>query len=200
MEWRARFFEESTVFSAICEAASLFADHETFPSPEEIDLALHARAGVRFVRKEPREKVLYDTRIVSEGVVPTRVGSWHDFLNALVWATFPRAKAALHRRQFELVVPHAPRRTKEQDALAMLDEGGVFCLRPDAEVVFGHAIYESIVMSWRTPRGAGLDLGEGRAGDVDVRAARAIDDRRRLRSPAELTRVALDPPGTVPTP
>ena len=42
MEWRARFFEESTVFSAICEAASLFADHETFPSPEEIDLALHA--------------------------------------------------------------------------------------------------------------------------------------------------------------
>ena len=202
MEWRAKFFEQSALFSPIRAAASLFADCGAFPSPEAIDVALHARAGVRFVRKQPRERVLYDTRIVSEGVVPTRAGSWHDFLNALVWATFPRAKAALHKRQFALVVPHAPRRTREQDALALIDEGGVFCVRPEVRLVFGHAIYESFVMGWRTPRGAGLDLGEGRAdeGEIDRRAAAAIADPRRLRSPAELSRAELGLPAIVPSP
>ena len=40
----------------------------------------------------------YDARIALERVVPTRARSWHDLLNALVWATFPRAKLALHAR------------------------------------------------------------------------------------------------------
>jgi len=64
--------------------------------------------------------------------VPTRPGSWHDLMNALVWATFPRAKRALHERQHRLVVPAAPaesaRRPRELDALALLDEGGVVVL------------------------------------------------------------------------
>jgi hypothetical protein len=99
--------------------------------------------------------------------------------NALVWATFPGAKLALHGRQhaiiatrlgFDLRLPGA--RTPEQDALAMFDEGGValVCRRtrraalqsalagdsmPDLlrlvrersaiPLVFGHAIYESLV-------------------------------------------------------
>jgi hypothetical protein len=187
--WRARFFDESPLYDPIRGAAALFAGCSAFPTPEEIDEALRARAGVRFVRQRPREAVLYDARIVNEGAVPTRHGSWHDFLNALVWATFPRAKSALHRRQHAIVVPGAPRRTTEGDALAMLDEGGVFRLCSGELRVFGHAIYEGRVLG-RRALAAGLELT--RDGDVDELAAARIADPQILRSPAELSRVELD--------
>ena len=80
---------------------------------------------------------------------------WHDFMNALVWATFPRAKAALHRQQHALyqawATPGATRlpnaRTREQDGLALVDEGGVVILASNAGdlvVPFGHALFEGI--------------------------------------------------------
>jgi hypothetical protein len=123
---------------------------------------------------------MYDARIAREGCVPTRPGSWHDLMNALVWATFPLAKRALHERQHGLVVPAAPgesaRRPRELDALALLDEGGLIVmseapLAPDdapiaereraleegiasgeaTAFVFGHAIYEGLVLGRPAP-------------------------------------------------
>jgi hypothetical protein len=75
---------------------------------------------------------LYDGRIAVHGEVPTREGDWHDFFNALCFATFPRAKRALHLRQYSALrgrVPATatrlpPARTREQDALTLFDEGG----------------------------------------------------------------------------
>lgn len=89
--------------------------------------------------------------------MPTRARSWHDFLNALVWATFPQAKPALHQRQLRALVERLPpgactlpaTRSREHDALALIDEGGVVVL-DDASarlvVVFGHALYEGLVL------------------------------------------------------
>jgi hypothetical protein len=92
--------------------------------------------------------------------VPTRPRSWHDFLNALVWATFPRAKLALHTRQHEelsaRMTPDArtlpSSRSRVHDALALLDEGGVVLLgdgRRRVGIVFGHALYEGLVLGVR---------------------------------------------------
>jgi hypothetical protein len=75
---------------------------------------------------------LYDGRIVVHGEVPTREGDWHDFFNALCFATFPRAKRALHLRQYSVLRGRVaatatrlpPARTREQDALTLFDEGG----------------------------------------------------------------------------
>lgn len=188
-EWRARFFEESPLYAPIRDAAALFAGYAAFPFPEEIDEVLRGRTPIRFVRQQQREKEPYDRRIVEGGVVPTRVGSWHDFLNALVWATFPQAKLALHRRQHAIVVPSAPRRTTEGDALAMLDEGGVFRLPSGALLVFGHAIYEGRVVG-RRALAAGLEVNA--ADDVDRRAAELIADPAILRTPRDLLRIALE--------
>ncbi len=124
-------------------------------------------------------RALYDARIAIERVVPTRAGSWHDLMNALVWGAFPRAKSALHARQHRAIVeriePGArslpPVRTRELDALALLDEGGMVVLARDSRalrdalraeghasleahlasgvahaVVFGHAIFESLAV------------------------------------------------------
>ncbi len=174
----ARFFERDARFAPIVEAARGFERLPDWPSVGEIDRVLSARAGVRFVPSErrPRRKrgpidlrTLYDAHI-TRGHVPTRERSWHDYLNALVWATFPRAKATLHARQHRAldawarggapsdraigdVVAQLPNaRTRELDALALVDEGGVLeCedTQPSAEpgrVIFGHALYEGLVL------------------------------------------------------
>ena len=184
MTWRARFFEESELFAPICEVATRFAQDATFPTPERIDDVLRDRVPVRFVRASQQDKLLYDARIVTEREVSTRNGSWHDFLNALVWATFPLAKTALHRRQHEIVVPGAARRSAEGDALAMMDEGGVFLV--PHRIVFGHAIYEGLVLG-RPLYGAGIDLGG--ADDVDRRAAERIADRSIIKTTKDLLRI-----------
>ena len=202
--WRPDFVSESPLFAPLSDLAALFAAHGEFPAPEEIDRLLAPLAGVRFARAQPpstrprprqarirRESDLYDANIHRERSVPTRDGSWHDFLNALVWGLFPRAKMALHARQHALVasgldpatgkLPGA--RTPEQDALALFDEGGLVVesacplatgdviedslqRRTARGIVFGHAIYESFVLGvpWPTVRAivvTGPDLDAG---------------------------------------
>jgi hypothetical protein len=183
MSWLPRFFDDSELFAPIREVARRFEHDAAFPSPERIDEVLRDRVPVRFVRASQQDKQLYDARIVTAREVSTRNGSWHDFLNALVWATFPLAKTALHERQHGIVIPGAPRRTPEGDALAMLDEGGVFL---PGRVVFGHAIYESIVLG-RPLYGAGIDVGAD--DDVDRRAAEHIADRSLVRTTKDLVRI-----------
>jgi hypothetical protein len=167
-----------------------------FPGPPALARVFEGAPPVRFVPAAPRARrhrggriapaidprTLYDGRITLAREVPTRVRCWHDFMNALVWGTFPRAKSALHARQYRAVSarlePGAtalpPARTRELDALAILDEGGVVVLAEEPEhlrehlklarpgalreatscggataVVFGHAVYESLALGVR---------------------------------------------------
>jgi hypothetical protein len=161
----ARFFERDARFGPIVPVAKIFADYTDWPTPAVLDRELAARAGVRFVpaKRRPRRQRgpvdlndHYDAHI-ARGEVPTRERNWHDYLNALVWATFPRAKSALHARQHRAIrawagadvvrqLPNA--RTRELDALALIDEGGVIVC-DDAKLVFGHALYEGLVLDVR---------------------------------------------------
>lgn len=205
--WDPRFATRP-VFWAIAEPAALFAAEDTFPTPERIDDLLAPRAGIRFVRAEPRpkrrarararaaqeESALYDTRIVEAGEVPTRNGSWHDLLNALVWAAFPVAKRALHTRQRRLVVPAQPgearRRPRALDALALFDEGGVVLLDGGARLaVFGHAIYEGLVEGWPSPTASALAVSDPTR--IDASLAAILADEAAFADPSVLTRVEL---------
>jgi hypothetical protein len=198
--WDPTFTLRSDVFQTIADASRPFQRCAVFPTPEQIDEALASAAGVRFVRMKPvprrrrsatvTSENMYDARIALDGVVPTRPGSWHDFLNALVWATFPRAKKALHVRQHALVVPHAPRRPPALDALALVDEGGVV-ISQRKKIVFGHAVYESLVRGWRPPVAAAVELA-CTADEVDEALAAFIADEERLRVPKDLRRVEIE--------
>lgn len=189
--WDPHFYERSELFAPIARAARCFGRCASFPTPEEIDAALSATAGVRFVLQRPKPRrfkrasdpeALYDAQIVA-GRVPTRMGSWHDFMNALVWATFPKAKRILHEKQHALVLangPSAPHRTPEQDALAMVDEGGIVIV-DGRGLVFGHGIYEGLV---RGGEGAGPHV-VGKAivvegSDPDAGLAAALEEGRYL--------------------
>jgi Protein of unknown function (DUF3025) len=169
MPFDPRFLARHPLLWPLERAARAFIDVADWPAVESwtavFDAAVAAPVGFTVASPRPRggrrrrfdHGRLYDASIVERGVVPSRERHWHDFLNALVWGTFPRAKAALHRRQRAMLAARidqrAPRlpahRTREQDGLAMIDEGGVIALEaPACELllVFGHALYEGFVL------------------------------------------------------
>jgi hypothetical protein len=148
---------------------------DELPSVAAIDAALGARSGVRFIPARPRGRATrrqaqspgYDETIVEQGQVPTRERNPHDLANALVWATFPRSKRALHERQLSAVRSAPPgRRSEEGDALAMLDEGGlVIAARADvaAEVARELLAGEDAALRARVARGEALGVVFGHA-------------------------------------
>jgi hypothetical protein len=147
--WDPQFVRRSPWFWPLAAVAERFAAHTGWPTHADLDGMYRALcaarpelAALRFTpnvrkrdkRAEGRVRLdqLYDARISVHGEVPTREGDWHDFLNALCFATFPLAKRALHARQYDVLQGRVPAaatrlpsaRTREQDALTLFDEGG----------------------------------------------------------------------------
>jgi hypothetical protein len=157
------------VFSTLGVA---FGASDGFPGLEELSGLAAARGvttaggcGVRFVaaapkprrgrRRPERQPMAYERTVYDRGEVPTRADSWHDFFNALVWCALPLTKAALNERQCvaprfatDADVLRAQTRTREQDRLAMFDEGGAVIVTgraagtPTRAFVLGHAVHE----------------------------------------------------------
>lgn len=201
-------------------------------------------AAVRFAPPAPRPrrarrtdtldlKQLYDARIALEREVPCLTSSYHDLLNVLAWGAFPRAKRALHARQYRALAARLPtggsklpnRRTREQDALTLFDEGGSVLVatpglverlavappravslaeEPGARVVlFGHALMEHIIR-YRTPvRSAALllavegPLPEGRPllDLVDQELQVRLLDDSQFQEPSPYRVLSILPPG-----
>jgi hypothetical protein len=222
-EFDPRFFERSPHFAPIARAARLFAERADWPDPHELTRAFEGEPPVRFVSAPPAPRrtrskerarardALYDAVIVRERAVPTRPRMWHDLLNALVWATFPRAKLALHERQHRAIEawipPGATRlpnaRTRELDMLALIDEGGVLSLEApsgaSATIVFGHALYEGLVLDNRAMIARSVVLAvaalpdgvEPRVALADTELAAALSTPGRLTDPDDLPRARL---------
>ncbi|MBX3190690.1 MAG: DUF3025 domain-containing protein [Labilithrix sp.] len=217
-----RFFEASELFAPIARAARTFARHDDWPRVEDYGLAFAAPPPVRFVAAAPRPRRRrgaplvaspddrYDAKIALRREVSTRARSWHDFLNALVWASFPRAKLALHTRQHRAIGAWAPpgtarlpnARTRELDALALIDEGAVIVLRDATEersAIFGHALYEGLVLENRSmiARAVVFDAPalprtlEDLVAAADEALAAALSDPAQLAHPEELPRRAV---------
>lgn len=198
MSWDPSFFRRNALFWPIAPAAEKLEGFTRWPEPEELARLFEGEAPVRFepaaTRSRRRRRPLgaserYDALITERRIVPTRRGSWHDLLNALVWATFPRAKLALHARQHRVIsarlgsdlrLPGA--RTRDQDAVAMLDEGGVVLVQPEGRppvpIVFGHGIYERLVCD------GAVDLW---AAAVRAEAATPPEDSRACTDAADAT-------------
>jgi hypothetical protein len=171
----------------------------------------------------------YEGRVFDRGEVPSRPRCWHDFFNMLCWATFPRTKAALNRRQRAVLtrlgldtlarLPNA--RTREQDALALLDEGGcaVVTEAPLGDalaqgawhtiaravgdgtaqvVVLGHAVYEHLVTGNTLVRALPIELRVPRLPPAGTACVAHVDAE--LASVLDDPQCLLHPPGTVALP
>lgn len=227
--WSGHAYGESPWYFPLAALWRRFASQPQFPSPEQLSELYREQTSsqelpegarrLRFASAPPKQKrrrtpielaSLYEGKIVELGEVPTRENDWHDFFNALTFVAFPRAKWALHERQYRLLerrigadtrrLPGA--RTREQDALALFDEGGIALAvdnshtqqlvdHPDAfeasvlalckqgaavALPFGHALPEHLVEGLACPLGTVhavfLAPGELRSG----RLLKAVDD------------------------
>jgi hypothetical protein len=98
--------------------------------------------GLRFVKPREhtdRERRYYEVQIAETGEVETRPGSWHDLFNALVWITFPKAKAQINAQHAAMLKEggeeEARQRSPERDALTLFDEGGVVVASSSPELM-----------------------------------------------------------------
>ncbi|HWR88114.1 MAG TPA: DUF3025 domain-containing protein [Acidiferrobacterales bacterium] len=83
----------------------------------------------------------YEERVYQRGEVATRAGDWHDFFNAAVWLTFPRAKAALNARHYHALRMKPGQRLSQRgavrDAATQFDECGMVVASADPALVRG---------------------------------------------------------------
>jgi len=120
---------------------------QDWPDCDDLNSALAARgrlirtAGghpLRYVKQQYRQVLFedrYEPRIFLRGEVQFRRCNWHDLFNALVWLTFPAAKAALNRRHYQELERHRAHEGRNrgavQDALTLFDEGGLIVAAAD---------------------------------------------------------------------
>lgn len=125
------------------------ASFEHFPAPSELaglsqGIARAEMPWFEFARQMQRS--LHDLggfdRVIAEtGRIPTREGSFHDLLGALIWLHFPALKTAIHRAQ--LACAHHTRSASE-NAATHFDESGVLVLSCEP------AVFERLAgLRWR---------------------------------------------------
>lgn len=139
--WQADFAQHP-LFDAYQTTANLFAGLDDWANPEQLTVEARAQnlrnaAGQPLAfdpQTVPCGQRDYEAQILATGCVPTRMANWHDFLNALVWLTFPRLKATLNAIQCEALAQRGPERGARSDAATVFDESGAVLIGPDAEL------------------------------------------------------------------
>ena len=183
-EWKRWELLAAPAFAALAPAIEqLPEDH--FPTLAELnrigaerEVVSGGGVPVEFVPQEGKSDEPYETRIYARGKVLTRSQNWHDLFNALVWMSFPRAKAALNRHHYRELAARQSEgvRGTPRDVLTLFDESGLVVAARDAglatllrefrwkelfwqrraEVLagmrfyaFGHAIYEKLLQPYK---------------------------------------------------
>jgi hypothetical protein len=144
--WNTQHFEHGEIFEPLRRAAAGLPQRG-WPDIASVN-ALAQGCGARMVNArgealrfvEQRERPVefaarFEPSTFLRGEVLVRPYNWHDLFNALVWMTFPRAKAALNARHFAAMSAGASVRSPVSDALTHFDEDGVLVLSADATLL-----------------------------------------------------------------
>lgn len=125
---------EGDSFPGIEEWNALLARH--YP-----DITVNNGCSLHFVPQEAGKQGFesqYEPRCYLTGEVQTRPDNWHDFFNALVWLTFPKAKAAINRRHYLALANQLgsgdSQRGGVRDMATLLDESGVIVVTANSEL------------------------------------------------------------------
>lgn len=165
LEWNALL--QSTLFAPLHPVISRLKT-TGFPTLEELNaqliahqpaIAVQSGCELSFVGQGIGRLAFeeqYEPRCYLTGEVQTRTDNWHDLLNALVWLTYPKAKAAINVRHFQSLTEKRQALTEKRQALTetpqpvslsprsergavrdtntLLDESGVIVAYADADL------------------------------------------------------------------
>ena len=152
-EWNKEVLLRSPAFAPLHPVICGLAP-ERFPELQDCNalldgyqptITVHSGQPLRFVPQEYGKlpfEAQYEPRCYLQGEVPTRANNWHDLLNALVWLTFPKAKAAINARHYQALTEAAQddnaatrsQRGAVRDTSTLLDESGVIMACADPEL------------------------------------------------------------------
>ena len=140
--WKSDFLQTSLLFEPIRKAVLHLEKLESWPDLDDLNGLLvnnsepMKTASGHPVRFVSQNNILvgefakqYEPRIYLAGEIQTREQNWHDLFNALVWLTFPRAKAMLNQLHYQALLKE--RQAEEtcrgplRDAVTLFDESGV---------------------------------------------------------------------------
>lgn len=147
MDFNRDYLLQSPIFAPLHPVIATLKT-ERFPGLEELNAQLLAHPitvqtgrELRFVEQAAGKlafEAQYEPRCYLTGEVQTRRDNWHDLLNALVWLTFPKAKAAINARHYRALTASAPQthsqRGTTRDTNTLLDESGVIVAYADDEL------------------------------------------------------------------
>jgi len=134
-------------------------------------IKVQSGALLRFVPHEdgklPFERQ-YEPRCYLDGEVPTRLNNLHDVLNALVWLTFPKSKAAINARHYHALtkegsacgIASSSERGATRDVNTLLDESGVIVVYGNTELadLLGDFQWKELFWQRRQQVRAGMDF------------------------------------------
>jgi len=141
--WNKDWLNGSGMFAPLRVVGARLA-HIGWPNPDLLNALAEDSGGivngrglrVRFVPQAPKSTVFgdgFEPRAFLKGEVQLRPLDWHDLFNALVWMTFPAAKAAINARHYEaLSAGETGNRSAVRDALTLFDEEGMVVISSDA--------------------------------------------------------------------
>ncbi len=148
MDWQPQALLQAPMFAPLRTLiARLPQTH--YPNLTDLNALLHGQdirvqAGhaLRFVPQQQGKlgfESQYEPRCYLNGEVQTRAHNDHDLLNALVWLTFPRAKAAINARHYQALlslehVEGSSQRGAIRDTNTLMDESGVIVACADADL------------------------------------------------------------------
>jgi len=115
----------------------LALDH--FPAPNELrHLSQGLRAAIPYwfdFSVQDQAELLaaggFDRALYCTSFIPTRLGSFHDLLGALMWLHFPALKTSIHRLQ---LASAGAARGPSENAATHLDESGVLVLSTESTI------------------------------------------------------------------
>lgn len=145
--WNTDFVTSSELFKPLRSIVESFKSSSDWPTHKQINL-LFAKANIKsgggkllksispdVIKNDP--SLSYEMRCYVTGELETRACNWHDLMNALVWSTFPHAKAALNRRHYSAhsSTDITKSRTPERDTLTLFDECGVIVISSENDLL-----------------------------------------------------------------
>lgn len=148
-EWHPSTLLQSALFKPLWQVIARL-QYKKFPGLEDWNgqlerfyqgITVQRGFPLRFVAQETGRQGFesqYEPRCYLTGEVQTRPDNLHDFFNALVWLTFPKAKAAINARHFQALkhtaVEAGSQRGKVRDMATLLDESGVIVVSASVEL------------------------------------------------------------------
>jgi len=148
--WNRDFIHTSPIFNPIKPAYNASAcniakwptldDCNASFSNETNKLFNNNQKQIRFVEqsldKKPPFTMQYEPRVYLTGEVQTRLNNWHDFLQVLVWKTWPKTKSLINELHYQSSSKRTEnKRSNVENFLTLFDECGIVIISSNATLL-----------------------------------------------------------------